>query len=248
MRGRIGGRIGKMVVPSSYSAKGVWGIGEVYAAIRGYIGYADYYSGDGGSWPMGTISIAWPYIYYQGYQDYADVTSGSGAFSPEVTTTYPALTYSWQRSTDGGTTWATVPNETDASITLTGQTTANDGEKYRLVANAGLKIVYGPAGTVQCDTVTVSFYSNPASQFSTTNAYFDAGANAYGVTYGRYYEPAYQWQRSTNGGSSWSNLSGQTNSYLYFAVNSSMDGYKYRCVASYAGQTATSTAATLIYG
>lgn len=247
MRGRIGGRIGATVLPSGSSAKGVWGLGEMYVAVRNYIGYG-YDYGYESSWPMGTISISWPYIYYQGYQDYADVTSGSGTFSPELSTTYPSLAYSWQKSTDSGATWTTVSGETEATITLTGQTTANDGEKYRLVANAGLKVVYGPAGTVQCDTVTVSFYSNPTSQFSTTTAYFDVGAQASGVTYGRYYEPTYQWQRSTNGGSSWSNLSGETNSYLSFSVTAGMDGYKYRCVASFAGQSATSTAATLIYG
>ncbi len=57
---------------------------------------------------------------------------------------------------------------------------------------------------------------------------------------------AYQWQRSTNNGSTWSDVSGATSTSLVLsAVALSADGYKYRCKATALGHTRTSNAATL---
>jgi hypothetical protein len=42
--------------------------------------------------------------------------------------------------------------------------------------------------------------------------------------------PSYQWQRSTNGGSTWSNISGETASSLLLTnITAGMDSYLYRC-------------------
>ena len=245
MRGRIGGRIGSVLPPTGSSASGVWALADVYAALRGAFGY-DYY---GMPWPKNTVSISWPYQYYVGYVDWVDATeTGGGTFLPDVTSTYPALAYSWEKSTDSGATWTTVSGETSASLALSGKTISDNGTQYRLVADAGLKVFRSTAGTLRYDTVTVSFYYSPYSTTSNTYVYFDASASAAGVTYGANYTPAYQWQLSTDGGSTWANISGATSSYLYLSVTESMDGYKYRAVASFAGQSATSGAATLTYG
>lgn len=56
----------------------------------------------------------------------------------------------------------------------------------------------------------------------------------------------YQWQRSTNGGGAWSDLSGETATSLTLtAVPLSADGYLYRCLATALGYTRTSNAAEL---
>lgn len=56
----------------------------------------------------------------------------------------------------------------------------------------------------------------------------------------------YQWQRSTNSGSTWSDVSGATSASLVLsAVALSADGYQYRCKATALGHTRTSNAATL---
>lgn len=240
MRGRIGGRIGATVLPDGTNAKGVWGIGEVYAASRGYLG-SNYYE-YGPPWPTGTLSIDW------GGTDYADATgTGNATFSPAVTTTYTPV-YSWEKSTDSGATWTAVSGETTNTLSLTGKSLSDNGTLYRLVADAGLKVVRSASATLRYDTVTVAFDYGPSNMTSNTYAYFEAAATATGVTYSATYTPSYQWQESTDAGSTWSNISGATSGYLSFAVTSGMDGYRYRCVATFAGETATSSAATLTYG
>lgn len=241
MRGRIGGRIGAASLPDGSNATGVYGIGEVYSAIRGYLGTSYY---EPTPWPTNTLSIDW------GGTAYADATgTGNATFAPNVTTTY-SPTYSWEKSTNGGTTWSTVSGETTATLSLTGKSVSDDGTLYRLVADAVLKVVRSEAATLRYDTVTVAFSYGPSSQSASAeypDVYFEAYATATGVTHGGSYEPSYQWQRSTDGGTTWSNLSGSTSSYLYFSADSSMDGYKYRVVATFSGETATSSAATLTY-
>jgi len=56
----------------------------------------------------------------------------------------------------------------------------------------------------------------------------------------------YQWQRSTNSGSTWSNVSGATSASLDLtAVALSADGYQYHCLVTALGYTRTSNAAEL---
>jgi hypothetical protein len=46
------------------------------------------------------------------------------------------LTYQWQLSTDGGTTWANVSGATSAVLSLSGLTTADNGKRYRCIVSA----------------------------------------------------------------------------------------------------------------
>lgn len=251
MRGRIGGRIGATLLPNGSTASGVWGIAEVYAAIRGYLG-SNYYE-YGPAWPTGTISIAWPYNYYWPYGtiDYIDATQdGTGTFSPTVTTTYGAVTYSWERSTDGGTTWAAVSGETEATLSLTGQTTANDGDQYLLVADAGLKVVRSAPGTVRVDSPTLTISYQPQSQTVADGeyVYLEVYASLHGPTYGGYYTPTLQWQISTDGGTTWTNQGSAaqtTETYKYFQATTADNGQKYRVVATFGAQSVTSNVATI---
>lgn len=50
--------------------------------------------------------------------------------------------------------------------------------------------------------------------------------------------PTYQWQRSTDGGSTWSNISGETSSELLITnVTAGLDSYRYRCQINFSGCT-----------
>lgn len=260
MRGRIGGRIGSSLAPSSYSASGMWRLSENYAANRGVFGYGGEF-GSGG-WPRVTFNIYWPYQYYYGVVDYADATNnGSATFDVRVTSTPSEIDfgYYWQKSTDDGQTWVSVSNSSGSSSTVgyygevsvglevTGQTSANDGDLYRVVVTRGLKSWVGPTGTLQCDTVTIAFGPNPSSIIRSVgqSAYFFAAGGAIGQTYGRTYGGSYQWQRSTNSGSTWSDFGGSDNT-LQFTVASGDNGYRYRLKLTAAGQTGYSNSATLI--
>ena len=56
----------------------------------------------------------------------------------------------------------------------------------------------------------------------------------------------YQWQRSTNDGETWSNISGGTSTTLSVPIQASLNGYLYRCIAKdYMGHIATSQAGKL---
>lgn len=263
MRGRLGGRIGASFSPASGNASGVWRLADVYAAKVGAYGFDPW--GNGPSWPTRNLTIAWPFLGWPFYSqvDYADATeNGSATFNAVVSGDYSLngteFSHYWQRSTDSGSTWATVSGSngtfvldsfsgTAVSLERTGQTIANDGDLYRLVVLNGLKTVNGPSGTLQHDSVTISFGSNPSSIIRSVgqSAYFFAAGSATGQTYGRTYGGSYQWQRSTDSGATWSDFGGTDNT-LQFTVAAGDNGYRYRLKLTAAGQVGYSSSATLI--
>jgi len=57
--------------------------------------------------------------------------------------------------------------------------------------------------------------------------------------------PTVQWQVSTNGGKTWSNISGATSTTLTFTANAAQDANRFRAVFTDTCGTATTRAATL---
>jgi hypothetical protein len=174
-----------------------------------------------------------------------DNTTSSVTTCPGGSTTLQATTYngvlisqSWEVSTDGGSTWTTIPGQTGSTYLLTSIQYSQNGYRYRSIA----------VGT--CNTLTlspilltvhqpVSINTQPQSQSicEGSNATFSVAATGYALTY--------QWQQSSNSGSTWSNISGATSSTLTLTAPSiSTSGYQYRVVVS--GCTnVNSSAATL---
>jgi hypothetical protein len=171
--------------------------------------------------------------------NYSDATvSGEASFSPTVTSSYGSVSYSWERSTNGGTSWAAVPGESSASLVLPGQTIDEDGDQYRLVVNAGLKQFRSSPGFLRFDTVTISNISITAESYSGGSIYLSVVSyDCVGTEYGESYEASFQWQQSTNGGVSWSNISGATGAYTSFAGSVSN---LYRVKATFASVVAYS--------
>lgn len=62
-------------------------------------------------------------------------TTASATFGVVATYTSP-LSYQWQLSTDGGSTWSNVTDATASTLVLTGLTSADTGKKYRCVLSA----------------------------------------------------------------------------------------------------------------
>ncbi len=155
-------------------------------------------------------------------------TGGNATFSVTASGTNP--TYNWQVSTDGGTTWNSLsPAVTTATLTLTGVTAGMNNNQYRCVVGGTCSAVgiNSNAATLTLSN-TVSFTAQPTSAgvCAGTDVTFTVAATGTGL--------AYNWQVSTNGGTSWSNVSpvNTTNTITIVAPTVSMSGYQYRCVAS----------------
>lgn len=154
-----------------------------------------------------------------------------------VVATGTSITYQWQLSTDGGTIYNNITNggvysgATTATLSITGATPAMSTYKYRCVISG----TCSPAATTAAATLTVftpiNITSAPvaATQCATGNTSFSVAASGTG--------PTYQWQESTNGGTTWNSItnggiySGATTTTLTLTgITSGMNNYRYRCV------------------
>jgi hypothetical protein len=164
--------------------------------------------------------------------DNVSVCSGS-AVSFSVTATGGSLTYQWEESTNGGGTWTPIGGATAATYNIASATTGMNGYQYRVIVTGACP----PAVTSAVATLTVSssitITGNPsnATICEGTNTSFTAAASGTGLTY--------QWEVSTDGGGSWNNVanggvySGATTATLTITgALPSMNGYRYRAVAS----------------
>ena len=161
----------------------------------------------------------------------------NASFSTAATGT--ALTYQWQESTDGGVTFNNLvnggvySNVTTAALNITGTAVAMNNYKYRCVIGG----TCAPAATTSIATLSVytpvSVSANPANTILCENGNASFSITAAGTT------PTYQWQVSTNGGISYTNVantsiySGTTTTTLTLTgVPFSLNGNLYRCVIS----------------
>ncbi len=138
--------------------------------------------------------------------------------------------------TDNGNGTATLhgtpASGTDASSPYHFTITASNGVPPSFVQNFTLSVVL-----VQAPAIT----TQPTNQTVTVgnNATFTAAASGAPV-------PTVQWQVSTNGGTTFTNLSGQTSATLTLtAVTISQNAYQYRAVFTNSVNSATTNAATL---
>jgi hypothetical protein len=177
------------------------------------------------------------------------LTNGTSAtFAVSATTPGTGLSYQWQSSPDG-TNWTTIAGATSASYALSGVTeTGYNGYRYRcIVSSSGYSDATSNAATLAVAPITVT--SQPASQTGqpvegTTPNYSASFTSAASSPAGA---PTIQWEISTDGGSNYSDLSGQTNSSLALTgLTSSDTGKRYRAKFQRSGwNTVRSNAATL---
>ena len=141
-----------------------------------------------------------------------------------VAATGPGLGYQWQVSTDNGTAYTNISGATSSTYTVTGITTAMNGNRYRCIVSgtctpaatsvAGVLTVISP--------VTVTTQPANAEVCSGNNATFTVAGNGTGIIY--------QWQLSTDGGTTWSNVAGGTSATLSLTgVATTANGNRYRC-------------------
>jgi hypothetical protein len=158
----------------------------------------------------------------------------------------PAPAYRWQVSLNGGVSWSNVSSGTGGTtntFTTPATTLAFQGRKYRMVAanSAGRTVSTAATLTVKAAPVITS---QPANKTVTAPVKASFGVKATGNP-----APTYQWQVSTDGGSSWANVttgtSGTTATYTTASTALSDHGKRYRVVVTNELASLTSNPATL---
>lgn len=89
--------------------------------------------------------------------------------------------------------------------------------------------------------ITISAQPSPASVGDGASATFSVTATATLPTA----TITYQWQRSTDAGSTWANVSGATSSSYSFTASTAQTGYRYRCALTAGLSVVNSSSATL---
>ncbi len=156
---------------------------------------------------------------------------------------YPAPTVQWEVSTDGGVTFSAVPGATSDTLSIAGTTLAENSDEYEAVFSNGIS----PDATTTAAVLTVNpdvapaVTTNPKSQVVPygQSATFTAAASGFPP-------PSVQWQVSTDGGSSFSAVSGATSDTLSIAGTTlAENANEYEAVFTNPAGSATTSAATL---
>jgi Fungalysin metallopeptidase (M36)/Secretion system C-terminal sorting domain/Fungalysin/Thermolysin Propeptide Motif len=148
--------------------------------------------------------------------------AGSNA-SFTTTATGSTLSYQWQMSSNAGVTWTNITGATNATLNLAAVTAAMNANQYRVVVfSCGPTGLNSSAATLTVNT-PVAISAQPASiavcEGSTVT--FSTTATGSGI--------GYQWQMSSNGGTTWSNVAGATNTALVLSsVTVAMNSNQYR--------------------
>ncbi len=172
------------------------------------------------------------------------VTAPAAATFTAAATGNPTPTVQWQISVDGGATFTNIFGATSTTYNTGATTAAMNGNRFRAVFtnSAGSATTSAAILTVNATTGTAPVVTTqPTSQTVTAPvaATFTSAASGDPA-------PTVQWQRSTNGGSTWSNIAGATSTtYNTGATNATMNGNQFRAVFTNSIGSATSTAATL---
>ena len=169
------------------------------------------------------------------------VVEGATATFTAAATSSVAATVQWQVSTDGGGTFADVAGATSTTLAIASTTLAESGNQYRAVFT-------NPGGTATTTAATLTV--TPAPPAVTTNPVDHTvveGATATFTAAATSSVPqTVQWQVSTDGGATWSDVAGATSASLTVSPTTVAEsGNSYRAVFTNPGGSTTSTSATL---
>jgi hypothetical protein len=167
---------------------------------------------------------------------------GSTATFTAAASGTPTPTVKWQVDTGSG--FSDIAGATSMTYTTGTLSSAENGYQYRAIFTNGI----GSDATTNSATLTVSSGSvAPAITSHPANATVTAGATAsFSAAASGNPTPTVKWQVSSNGGTSWSDISGETATTLSFAAAAGDHGKQYRAIfTNGVGSDATTSAATL---
>ena len=171
------------------------------------------------------------------------VTAGQTVTFTAAASGNPTPTVQWQVSTNGGSTFSDITGATSTTLILSNTTTAQNGDEYRAVFTNSVGTATTSAATLTVNTALFapSVTTQPASQTVTAGQTVTFTAAASGNP-----TPTVQWQVSTDGGSTFSDITGATSTTLTLSnTTTAQNGDEYRAVFTNSVGTATTNAATL---
>ncbi len=168
------------------------------------------------------------------------VTAGANVSFTASANGNPIPSVQWQVSTDGGKTFSNLSGATSTTLTLSNVGAAMNGNEYQAVFTNSAGNATTSVATLTVN-VPPSITGNPSNQTVTAGANASFTASASGTP-----TPSVQWQISTNGGNTFTNISGATSTTLTLNnVSAAMNGNEYQAVFTNSAGSATTTAATL---
>ena len=151
------------------------------------------------------------------------------------------LTYQWQMSTDGGASFTDILGATNASLTINNVTTAMNNYQYHVIVNS----TTCPSATTSNNAV-LTIDNGPSINAQPTSTAVCVGKNVTITASSNDANITYQWQVSTDGGTVFNNVSGETSSSIVLNnVTFSMNNNKYRVVVANVCNSINSNVATL---
>jgi alpha-tubulin suppressor-like RCC1 family protein len=168
------------------------------------------------------------------------VEEGQSASFEATAAGFPTPGVQWELSSDGGGEWSPLAGATADQLTVTGLKVSENGDEYRAVfTNA--------AGQAMSDAATMTVHDRPVVTGQPASLTVEVGHSAsFEASASGFPAPSVQWERSSNGGASFSPLSGATADQLAIAeTQASENGDQYRAVFTNVAGKATSEAATL---
>ncbi|HRN80353.1 MAG TPA: M36 family metallopeptidase [Ferruginibacter sp.] len=172
-------------------------------------------------------------------QPVAAAACPGGDVSFTVTASGISLTYQWQVSTDGGTTWNTIAGATGTTLNVNAVTAGMNNNRYRVLVNGVCTTNLPSDAAVLTVTGTAAVTTQPSNNAGCSGSDVDFSVQATNAL-------SYQWQVSTDGGTTWTDVTGATSAtYSATGVDVNDNNNQYRVVINGACNTVTSNAATL---
>ncbi|MFM5917119.1 MAG: autotransporter domain-containing protein [Novosphingobium sp.] len=166
------------------------------------------------------------------------VNAGQVATFTAAATGSPTPTVQWQQSTNGGATFTNIAGATSTTLSFTALGSQNGNQFRAVFTNA--------TGSATTTAATLTVSAAPTVTQNPTNQTVNAGGNvSFTAAATGSPAPTVQWQQSTDGGASFTNIAGATSATLSFTALGSQNGNQFRAVFTNSAGSATTTAATL---
>jgi alpha-tubulin suppressor-like RCC1 family protein len=168
------------------------------------------------------------------------VEEGQSAAFEATASGSPTPTVQWEVSTNAGATWSPVAGGGADQLTVANAKASESGDEYRAVFK-------NTAGEATSKAATLTVHEAPVVTQQPTGVTVEEGQGAaFEAAAAGAPSPTVQWERSTNGGSTWTNVTGATSDRLAIAgAKTSESGQQFRATFKNVAGKATSEAATL---